>query len=338
MAHIGVGVVTAIVLMRLSVGWHFYSEGIKKLEPGFSSAGLLSAAKGPLGPFYRSFVPKPGGYDALLATPRMAGSISDEQALENAEWRKAYADSVKASVKAGETPLAEFPPHSPYSEWAEEVADGWRSKRDRAARLADSEESAEQVYRVRLQQLADYLGDESDSIEEFRHELWRLEQMRESPGATSLDFREERIADKTAETSKTARGWWAAVATLENSYVNDLASLEGIDSKAPAIRQLRTPSWLDWIDPMVMMVVTGVGVCMLLGFCTRLAGVVGAGFLLSVIVTQPPWVVGADTTYLGYQLAEIGAMLTLAAIGAGRWYGLDSVLRRFCSSCCGPKD
>lgn len=340
-ATFGFWTICALVLLRLAIGWHFYSEGIEKLEPGFTSAGLLSNATGPLGPVYRSFVPSPGDLDANLATPRKAGSITDEQAEENATWRAAYAAEVKKSTGAGETPLTEFAPYSPYSDWAKAIAEDWRTIKAKAAKLAggseEAEQQAEEVFRTHLQQLDDYLASEADAIEEYRHELWRLEQMQDSPGAQEIDYREERIADKQADTAKKARGWKAAAATLEESYVDALVDLPGMgDGQQSAANQLRSPSPLDWIDPAVMCVVTGVGVCMLLGFCTRFAGIVGAGFLLSVMASQPPWVPGADTTYLGYQLVELGAMLTVAAVGAGRWYGIDSVLRRYCSLCCGP--
>lgn len=341
MGQLGVGSVVALVLLRLAVGWHFYTEGMKKFEPGFTSAGLLSNATGPLGPFFRSFVPKPGGFATTLAAPRMLGSLSDEQADANAQWRKEYTERVKASRRAGETPLAEFPPHSAYSAWAEAIAEDWRTKRDQAAKLAGEADpavaAAEEVYRQNLQRLADYLAEEADEIEVFRHELWRLETMRDTPGATEIDYREERIADKSADTSRTGWRWWTAVSELEEGYIRDLAAAAGDRPQADTVRAWRTRSWLTWIDPAVICVVTGVGVCMMLGLFTRLAGVVGAAFLLSVIASQPPWVPGADTTYFGYQLAEVGAMLTLATVGAGQWYGLDSVLRRVCPACCGPR-
>lgn len=333
--------------MRLAIGWHFYSEGLEKLEPGFSSAGLLSASVGPLHGFYESFVPSPGDYEANLATPRQWGAINSQQAAENADWLAAYkktvADTKKANAeakKAGEPQVAmpvEFAPHSPYSEWAAEIVDQWANKRDKAARIAkdkDGRRLAEDIYRTHLAILNEYLSTESEAIEEFRHELWRLQEMQQKPGAEELAFREERIAEKKAETWRTARSWKAGVTTLEHAYTSDLVTLAG--DERSAWRKLRSPSSLDWIDPLVTCVVLGVGVCMMLGFCTRLAGIVGAGFLLSVMATQPPWVVGANTEYLGYQMAEVGAMLTLAATGAGRWYGLDSLFCRCCSAFCGP--
>ena len=341
--QIGVWTISAIVLMRLAVGWHFYTEGIKKLEPGFTSAGLLQAAKGPLAPMYYSFLPNPSGYAERLATPKKYEPLTRNQADETTEWQVAYATRQKESIKAKELPLAEFPPHAPYTEWAEAVKTEWESKRDAAVKMAGGEEAAkeqaENAYRTRLQQLADFLAGEAGAIADFRHELWRIERMRDQPGAEEIDYREERIESKGAEIFRQARTWSTDVNLIEAAYVDDLAAIGGLTEKQNEIQeQLRPRSPLDWIDPTVTCVVTGVGVCMMLGFCTRLAGGVGIVFLLSVMASQPPWVAGADTKFLGYQLVELGAFMTLAAVGAGRWYGLDSVFRRICGACCGPKD
>jgi uncharacterized membrane protein YphA (DoxX/SURF4 family) len=80
-----------------------------------------------------------------------------------------------------------------------------------------------------------------------------------------------------------------------------------------------------------MGVTLGVGVCLILGLFTRLASVVGAGFLLSIMSTQPPWADGVLATVkllTAYQGIEFFALLLLAAIGAGTWAGLDGVFFR----------
>jgi uncharacterized membrane protein YphA (DoxX/SURF4 family) len=54
---------------------------------------------------------------------------------------------------------------------------------------------------------------------------------------------------------------------------------------------------------------------------TRIAAVVGALFLLGVILSQPPWL--SDTAPTMFQIIEFVALLVLAGTGAGRWAGLD---------------
>jgi uncharacterized membrane protein YphA (DoxX/SURF4 family) len=84
-------------------------------------------------------------------------------------------------------------------------------------------------------------------------------------------------------------------------------------------------------------VVLGAGICTFLGFLTPVAGVLAAGFLLSLIMTQPPWVTGADMTAFFNWSIELAAFLVLATVGAGRWAGIDGVLLGAWRRLRGPK-
>lgn len=60
----------ALVLLRLTIGWHFLYQGLAKLEdPSFSSAGFLGQAKGPLGDRYRELIEDWDGRKALNPDP-----------------------------------------------------------------------------------------------------------------------------------------------------------------------------------------------------------------------------------------------------------------------------
>jgi uncharacterized membrane protein YphA (DoxX/SURF4 family) len=69
-----------------------------------------------------------------------------------------------------------------------------------------------------------------------------------------------------------------------------------------------------------------IGVCLILGLLTRAAAILGALFLASVCASQ--LAPGALPIY--NQAIEMLALLALAAIGAGRFLGLDAI-------CCGLK-
>lgn len=77
--------------------------------------------------------------------------------------------------------------------------------------------------------------------------------------------------------------------------------------------------FIPWFD-------TIVGGLLILGLFTRLASLAGAGFLASVIATQPPWIPGTTETY--YQAVELAALLVIFATCAGRMGGLDYFLHR----------
>ena len=79
----------------------------------------------------------------------------------------------------------------------------------------------------------------------------------------------------------------------------------------------------------------GIGVCLVLGLFTRTAAVLGALFLLSVILAQPFWMADAQPTYS--QTLEMFALAALATTHVGRWGGLDFfihylLLKRCCRS------
>ncbi|HWC90098.1 MAG TPA: hypothetical protein VG433_10595, partial [Pirellulales bacterium] len=67
-----------------------------------------------------------------------------------------------------------------------------------------------------------------------------------------------------------------------------------------------------------------VGVCLILGLFARLASLVGALFLASIVLSQPPWLPSSAPTYP--QLLEMLALFTLATVPVGRWCGLDFFL------------
>jgi uncharacterized membrane protein YphA (DoxX/SURF4 family) len=73
-------------------------------------------------------------------------------------------------------------------------------------------------------------------------------------------------------------------------------------------------------------VILAVGTLLLVGLFTRLACVVGAVFLLSVVMMQPFWVSDAAPTFNQY--VEMFALITLATTQVGRWAGLDYFVHR----------
>lgn len=70
-----------LVLLRVSLGWHFLYAGIEKLtSSGFTSAGFLSQAKGPLADKFHELVPDWEGHvrlDKAYYTSRMKSEAGD---------------------------------------------------------------------------------------------------------------------------------------------------------------------------------------------------------------------------------------------------------------------
>jgi uncharacterized membrane protein YphA (DoxX/SURF4 family) len=347
-AYIPTGIVLAIVLLRLCVGWHFYREGTKKLvynpatkrlTVGFSAEPFLRQAVGPVAEVIKDELPNVYNWERNLAVPRQSRPSTEEELEKRAQWESEYA-ARRGKAKKNKEPLpVEFPPHSPYYDWASRIVEGWQAALEKFTGvdgLSDEQKKkAAEALHFRRQQLADYLADETEAIAEWEHELWRLQNMEEEGGAVDLPFLGTRIEEKQAETKTASAAWIAEVQNIEQGYRTDLRELltaeqeENADISAAVDAALvdKDEQQLHRIDVAVTCVLISVGVCLLLGLFTRLASFLGIAFLLSVMATQPPWIAGANTTVFYYQLVEIAALLVLLASAAGRWAGLDYLIR-----------
>ncbi len=71
--RLSLAAILALIALRLVIGWHFYKEGVTKLQGApFSSGALFSSAKGPLAHVYRFPVYDPYG-EARLDRGRTEG-------------------------------------------------------------------------------------------------------------------------------------------------------------------------------------------------------------------------------------------------------------------------
>lgn len=342
--YLSVFAVFALVLLRLVVGWHFFREGTQKvvydphddeLRMNFSAGGFLTGAKGPLAGWYHANAPDGHGWRELLATPKQNVPLAGPEASERAKWQADY-DRRRTEAKAKGEPLpVEFPPSAPYRDWAERIKADWRNVVDAlkaVPAIADEQDTkAEAALSSRLQRVADYLASQAEAIAEYRHELWRLDNWRKSPESGEVPFVDERIATKTTDTAKTPAPWVSQIQQYNADLKSDLHELltdeqrdqalatSAVDDALADPRQAR----LNLINLVVTILTIGVGVCLLLGFFTRLASMVGALFLLGVILSQPPWL--PDSLATMPNVIEFAALLVLAGAAAGRWLGLDYI-------------
>ena len=347
-------VAVALVLLRLCVGWHFFAEGMEKisvdqhsgeLSVTFSAEGFFRLATGPLADTFQGFVP--GGHDwqDSLAVPQ---ELTSEDLQKLRAWVSSYVKRREAELKKNAPTEVDTPDFLPYAAWYENINADRRILLQAFTEVEGiSEEQGKQaaaVFEKRDRQLADYLAGESLDIQTYRHELWRLENMEAVPGADEIPFRDQRVAQKKSETSREPRKWIAAVEEFDAEFKSELLSLLTEEQKATATADETRDALvtsaernLDRMNVAVTCLTIGVGLCLLTGLFTRVASLAGAGFLLSVMATQPPWVPGAYTDYFYYQLVEFAALLFLAASGAGRVAGLDYFLDALWSKLRGTK-
>jgi uncharacterized membrane protein YphA (DoxX/SURF4 family) len=95
--------------------------------------------------------------------------------------------------------------------------------------------------------------------------------------------------------------------------------------KMPATR-------IDQIDALTMWSLTVLGALLILGLCSRVAAVGGAGLLLMFYLAMPPWpgvppAPGPEhSLWVNKNLIEIIALLALAFLPTGRWFGIDALV------------
>ena len=118
----------------------------------------------------------------------------------------------------------------------------------------------------------------------------------------------------------TPASWQSNALAVDQLFQDKLHGLLTDDQRAMAAPSTDA-SRLHRIDSIIGWTLMIVGGCLIVGLFTRLAAVVGALFLLSIICAQPAWLATNVQTYTYNQWVEMLALLTLAttqsADGAG---------------------
>ena len=345
---------TALLLLRLCLGAHFFSEGTSKLSydegqkkwdlnPEFTAKTevLFRNATGPLAGVFQGMLPGFYDWQDLLAVARKSAPLSSAEIQKRQAWQRDYASRRARADKAKESPPIEFPEYAPYAEWAENIVAGLRENLKTFTDLAgvSHEQAAEAAdkFVARHQQLADFLEEESQAIEDYQHELWRLEQMEGQGGADEIPFRKERVAAKRSESYALGNRLVSQVRGIETGFNTDLRGVLTAEqladpsfvSKVDQALTSAKAQQLRWLNISVTVLVIAVGGCLLLGLFTRLACIGAIGFLLSVMVTQLPWVPGSNSLFFYYQLVECAALVALACSKPWQLPGIDYLLSGF---------
>jgi uncharacterized membrane protein YphA (DoxX/SURF4 family) len=211
-----------------------------------------------------------------------------------------------------------------------------RLDRDKMAQvIGDYVAQASTYYRFENKQEAEKLAnkaiDQIDSIyAQWSKDIQDYQNSRKRIAALEKDPKRTEIASLRDQKEKVESDWKALVRPALGSIDKTTRGLETqlhqlAGGKPPLAFRLPGESAVStrWVDKFIPIFDMSVGILLILGLLTPLAGFAGGLFLLSVVLTQWPGSLGATPTY--YQAIEMFACFFLAAADAGRYWGLDFI-------------
>lgn len=210
--------------------------------------------------------------------------------------------------------------------------DHWEAYGERVASHFHFDEkqkaAANKLVKDHLKRMGSFLGSNRDEIELYFDHLDRRDRNLVDPERPNLTAFKAHDARITAERIKDQGTLVADVDKIWKYVENDLNALATPEQMR---RHGRLPigkvgHWFgdsETMDAVMPYFFTVLGLLLIIGLFTRVASIGLAIFLASVCASQWPGY-GGNPIY--YQFVEMLALLTLAAIGAGQFYGLDYVL------------
>jgi len=316
--QVGLATVVTLVLLRISIGWHYLYEGIWKLtNPEFSSEPFLLQAKGPFAPIFYAMVPDVDGRVRLRIDP-------------------------DAAAHGGRPQIS-----------GEAYLEAWKLHKAKAARFyrftEEQEKQAEELLSRYQQALRQYLDENSDKIRGYFVSLQHFEVMKKDRSNWAY-HQKERVWQEQQKLRAEVRQWLNDLDSLSRDFQQAVWAILTPEQRSRGY--LRSPlhtaemlpvplpfvkTRMELIDFAVSWGLTAIGICLIAGLFTRLAALGGAAFLVFVLMVQPPWptiyppapeVVG-HALIVDKNFVELVGLLVLAASGAGQWAGLDLLVYRW---------
>jgi uncharacterized membrane protein YphA (DoxX/SURF4 family) len=315
-----------LVALRLAIGWHFLVEGVHKIETHragktstntpWTGAGFFKEGIGPVAPYARHYL----HLDDADALARLKAGAHILPAAVNAEWDSYFgrfvlhyglsdpqkADAADRLAKARKS-TADWLSGAFPTEVKKVVTWGVETVRQTVPERIDE-------YDAKVDAAKDAV---SRRLPSFNADVEKahLRTLKADANRILTDMLNDLDA-RTAEMKKSI----SEVLTAEQREKGPVPDPEG-----------RTPT--EWLDLATMWGHAVLGACLLLGLFSRLASFLLALFLLSVTLIAPalpyaPMPPGAIGFYLYVNLyvIEMLALLALAFMPTGRWFGLDALL------------
>jgi uncharacterized membrane protein YphA (DoxX/SURF4 family) len=342
-----------LMMLRIVVGFHFYKEGTAKLKSGtFTSKGFLSSAKGPLAPYFKQMLDDPDGMQKLCVQESVGADGTRSYSLDPeftfVLWDN-FLDEATGYYGFGSeelqeeiaqrretlaTRIAEAREDKDTSVNTVELESQRAVDEANILRIRNQPKRVEEIFENHKQELIDLLSiNEVELISHFAtsDRLDGFERDGENRGQVALyvESLRQQVDSIQDDRKKKLNGWTADVTGIWESLEGQINRLAVDEQAARPMYEMhrhfdQENSFIKWVDRIIPWFDTIVGVLLIIGLFSRFASLAAAMFLVSVILTQPPWVPGTAPTY--FYFIELMALLVIFATSAGRLGGLDYFL------------
>jgi uncharacterized membrane protein YphA (DoxX/SURF4 family) len=350
--------VVFLVLLRLAIGWHFLVEGFQKIPEkyladvglggsgkSFSSTGYIREAPGPLGDAVRWAEGDPDdralnrlvplaiheGEDPANAKPyeRTPPGLAKDWEAYLKRFVSFYAlnegqrQRAEAVLQQSESKVVEWLSYVPPANAAAREKDphyaDWTTEQTRtfpSGEVKRRMSMAERVAEYRLK-LADLRDTTSRKLRLF-----------------GKDVEGARLRAAKADVALLRLGLLSDLEKQTKAYHDALEKLLTEEQKEKgSLSPVKATSIVSYVDLVTPWALTAIGACLLFGLFSRLAAFLAAGFLVMTYLFFPaiPWLpappqVEGNYLFVNKNLVEMLALLVLACLPTGRWFGLDGIL------------
>ncbi len=309
-----------LVLLRITIGWHFLVEGLDKLStPNWSSEGYLREASGPLAPRFREMAG-----DSVLAQLTLGDDKAIPPALAD-DWQR-YFDAFVVFHKFDDaqtkTAQAKF-------DQAQTAVVAWMLK----PRAVKKQSPIPPDVFVELS-----IPDRLKQYEELQKELAKVEADMPERGKKSWSDWQEAKGNVAKWRGDLKKDLDAQTVAFKKSLADTLSAEQ--KTSRPREEPVAQPRpfdrnrQLDVADAAVKYGLIAIGVGLIAGCFTRLAAVGGAVLLLMFFLAMPPLPYLPESPkaeghylYINKNIIEMFALLALACLPTGRWAGVDGLLQ-----------
>jgi len=193
--------------------------------------------------------------------------------------------------------------------------------------------AVDSIVAARTKQLREHVAEYREEIDTYLLSFERIDRDRSDPVTGSLTSLRAHADRNEGELAGVADEWVAVIRQYWRSLEHDVNTLANDDQRGlGAVTIERTQGTLQFVDAAMPYFITTIGVLLVIGLFARPAAIAAALFLFSIVMTQFPGAEGAEPVY--YQVIEMAALVVIAAVGAGRFAGLDFFLHFACARYC----